>query len=426
MRHATPTLNTPAALTAAALAFLPWVNPFAPGPSPTVVPWMASAACALALWLMAVPSGVRIPRGLACCAVALVLWGALWHPVRPELAMLAGGLLLILLAAGFAQAEGMARALQAGVLAAACASTAMALLQYFGEAAAFAPLVSMAPAGQAYANLRQPNQFASLCCMGIAVLLWAPWRLPRPAALLLVLLLAVGSAASASRTAMLQGGLLIALAFLWRGPQRRWRLALVAGAAVAYLAAVWMLPWLLELSHGAPADRTLWKRVLADTGCSSRVVLWSNVLQLLALKPLAGWGWGNLDYAHYLTLYPGARFCDILDNAHNLPLHLAVELGLPAAVLACVVGLAWAWRRQPWREDQPTRQLAWAWIGLMLLHGMVEYPLWYGPFQIAFGAALGWLAHDALAAERGVDRPATALVLLLVPALAYAAWDYLR
>ena len=28
-----------------------------------------------------------------------------------------------------------------------------------------------------------------------------------------------------------------------------------------------------------------------------------------------------MDYAHFVTLYPGERFCDILDNAHNLPLH---------------------------------------------------------------------------------------------------------
>ena len=60
---------------------------------------------------------------------------------------------------------------------------------------------------------------------------------------------------------------------------------------------------------------------------------------LIAQKPWLGWGWGELDYAHFITLYPGARFCDILDNAHNLPLHLAVELGVPLAVVLCGGGL---------------------------------------------------------------------------------------
>ncbi|QJW85629.1 polymerase [Ramlibacter terrae] len=402
------------------------MNPFAPGPSPSVVPRMVSAACALALSLLAAPAGVRIPRGPAWLAAGLVLWGARWHPVRPELAMLAAGLAVMLLAAGFAQHARIASALQAGLLAAACVSVAMALLQYFGGAAPFVPFVSAGQLGEAYANLRQPNQFASFCWLGAAVLLWAPLRLPRPAAVLLIVLLAIGSAASASRTAMLQGVLLVALAALWKGPERRWRLTLAAAAGVAYPAAVWVLPLLLEALQGTQPDRTLLKRMLADTGCVSRTVLWSNVLHLIAQKPLAGWGWGELDFAHFLSLYPGARFCEILDNAHNLPLHLAVELGVPAALAVCVIGLLWMWRAQPWREDQPVRQLAWAWIVLMLVHAMLEYPLWYGPFQIAFGAALGWLLDDGMQSERRLDVPGVALGVLLVPVLAYAAWDYTR
>ena len=51
-----------------------------------------------------------------------------------------------------------------------------------------------------------------------------------------------------------------------------------------------------------------------------------------------------------MTLYPSARFCDILDNAHNLPLHLAVELGLPAALLLCGTALWLTLQRKPWRE----------------------------------------------------------------------------
>ncbi|WP_258305060.1 O-antigen ligase family protein, partial [Escherichia coli] len=67
--------------------------------------------------------------------------------------------------------------------------------------------------------------------------------------------------------------------------------------------------------------------------CVGRATLWSNVLELIAQRPWAGWGWGELDYAHYIHPFAGERFCVLLDNAHNLPLHLAVELGLPAALL---------------------------------------------------------------------------------------------
>jgi len=66
-----------------------------------------------------------------------------------------------------------------------------------------------------------------------------------------------------------------------------------------------------------------------------------------------------------------------------LPLHVAVELGLPVALLAGG-GLLWALRRmRPWREPVPERQLAWAVLAMIGLHSLLEYPLWYGPFQIA-------------------------------------------
>jgi hypothetical protein len=135
-----------------------------------------------------------------------------------------------------------------------------------------------------------------------------------------------------------------------------------------------------------------------------------------------------------MTLYPGARFCDILDNAHNLPLHLAVELGIPLALAVCG-GAGWVvWRARPWRETDPTRQMAWGVLAVIMLHSMLEYPLWYGPFQMAFGLCV-WLLWPAprepVAGSRPYARAAAAAIQLavataLLAAVAYAAWDYHR
>ena len=419
------------AAAAVPLAALPWLNPFATGPSPGVMPWLASMACAIVLWLLALAGDTRprLPRALLWSCVALAAWAALAHqPLRPETVMLAGGLALVVLAAGFAQDPAIARALQAGFLAAAAASAVIGLCQYFGLAPRLAPWINSAEAGEAYANLRQPNQYATLCWIGGAIVLFGTLRLPRWGALLLVVLLAAGSAASVSRTGLLQGLVLTVLAALWGGPQRRERLLLCVVAAFAYFAASVVLPLLLDAATGALPARTLWGRLGGGQACSSRLVLWSNVLHLVALKPLAGWGWGELDYAHFDTLYRGDRFCDILDNAHNLPLHFAVELGVPVALLACGVAVWWAWRQRPWREGDAQRQLAWALLALVLLHSLLEYPLWYGPFQIAFGAALGWLLARPGEAPlpRGPRWPAHAAAFALLAGSAYAAWDYLR
>jgi hypothetical protein len=386
-----PGAGTRAALMVGCLA-LPWLNPFAPGPSASVGPWLVSASCAVMGWAvyqLEQPRYIPRDRWLRCIAIS-------W-------------------------------------IAAALISSVIALIQYFGVAQHLTALMSAPPPGEAYANLRQRNQFASLTVIGMATLMWWASRGLKPGYLVPpMVLLAAATAASASRTGLVQMVILTTLAAAWPGDGRRERLRLCLAGAVAYLPAALVLPELLWDLTGATAPN-VWSRLAGTDGCGSRLVLWSNVVHLIAQKPWLGWGWGELDYAHYVTLYDGPRFCDILDNAHNLPLHLAVELGVPAALLICG-GFAWlVMRVRPWRETEPTRQMAWSVLAIILLHSMLEYPLWYGPFQIAFGLCL-WLLWPATKPSEDVPKPSHAgtplarlsLAALVLLGLGYAAWDYQR
>jgi hypothetical protein len=171
-----------------------------------------------------------------------------------------------------------------------------------------------------------------------------------------------------------------------------------------------------------------------DAACSSRMAaLWPNVLYLIAQKPWLGWGWNELDYAHFITLYPGIRFCDILDNAHNLPLHLAVELGVPVALWVCGTSLWLFWRGRPWQEVHPTRLLAWGVLAVILLHSMVEYPLWYGPFQTAAALSvwlLWWVPRQdeesvgSIRFRRLALYTYASLATLVIAYCAFATWNY--
>ena len=384
----------PVLVACAALLALPWLWPFTSGPLAAVLPYLASAAAA---------------------ALLLVLW-----PRAPGRG--AGGA-------------------ATGWLAAAAVSALIALLQYFDLEAPFFPWVNVAAPGQAFGNLRQPNQLATLLMIGLLALRWLRGRgamsaggAAMPGALLLVAL-----AATASRVGLVEllAVGVLALGWAWRAGAGR-RLALVLAAALAvYALAALALPWALQGSEGL-AGRALVERLQnAESGCGSRLILWRNVLHLIGLKPWTGWGWGELAYAHYITLYEGARFCHILDNAHNLPLHLAVELGVPAALLVCGA-LAWAvWRGRPWAEQDSTRQLAWGVLAVIGIHSLVEYPLWYGPFQIAALVSL-WLLWatgrrrtSADSYQKDTDRPnpggpRLALAVAMLAAVAYAGWDYRR
>lgn len=341
-------------------------------------------------------------------------------------------------------------------------SCLIALCQYFGIAGVFTPWVSQAELGQAFANLRQRNQFASLSGIGLAALIymaaknnanssfgvkaekypcrWAcsDWSVASYVWFLLLCagILAVGNAASSSRTGFVQVLVLCGLCWVWGALKQRIVRRILLVALLAYMLAAFGLPWLAGLDGSGYG---IFGRLRAgDEVCASRLTLWSNVLHLIAQKPWFGWGWGELDYAHYMSLYDGPRFCDILDNAHNLPLHLAVELGVPFALLVCGGFVWWVWRQQPWRESDADRQLAWTVIALILLHSMLEYPLWYGPFQMAFGFCLlvlwrtrkttaetGFLSKYALNNRFAHILRAFAATILIV-FLLYAAWDYHR
>ena len=377
---------------------LPWLSPIASGPSPGVWPWLITLFCI---------------AGLAC------------------LQLLVGARL------GFTN-------LAAAWLLAGVVSTAIGLLQYFGATSLLEPWVNHARLGEAFANLRQRNQFASLTNIALAALAWVLLRYLKrvdelkPQYLWLAMvgagLLAVGNAISSSRTGLFQLLLICVLVRVWGGWRLVWIRRLLLCAVLAYAVAVFAIPYfagLDVLAYGALS------RMGQDESCSSRITLWSNVLHLIAQKPWLGWGWGELDYAHFITLYNEPRFCDILDNAHNLPLHLAVELGVPAALLLCGGFVWWVVRQKPWAERDATRQMAWAVMVVILLHSMLEYPLWYGPFQMAFGMCV-WLLwprklplEPKSRAKKQSNWPVAQILwaqfaLILISLIGYAAWDYHR
>lgn len=335
-----------------------------------------------------------------------------------------------------------------GLLLAAALGGVICLVQYFGGDVGLAPWINASTPGQAVGNLRQRNQQATLVALGAWALAWsvAQWhvrtqagasrRLPLPDSLvglafgMALTVLALASAATSSRTGAVQWLLIVVLLLWWRRSLGRMALAVALGGAVLYIAAAWLLPLALHSFGGVQAEG-LFNRFSGDSHqCTSRRVLWSNVLTLIAQKPWTGWGWNELDYAHYITLFPGERFCVLLDNAHNLPLHLAVELGLPAAVLLCGAALAFIVKARPWSETDPVRQLAWGILALIGAHSMLEFPLWYGPFQLAALLALALLwprRHPASPPPSAAVLGATAMALVAGALLiAWTAHDYHR
>ena len=332
-------------------------------------------------------------------------------------------------------------------------STVLAILQYLSLEHFFSPWISASNDGTAYGNLRQRNQFATLCGIGLWALLYLKSidlagithydadknkqfashnkdRLVKGWHWGAVAWLAVGNALSSSRTGAVQWVLIVIAVVCWRSSLRADVRRLAFGGFTIYALVVAAMPWFAQWVGNSNIG--LWGRAqeMVTTG-GGRMALYSNVIDLIAMKPWFGWGWRELAYAHYSTSFD-VRFVELVDNAHNLPLHLAVELGVPFALAFCGA-IVWAIvRSAPWRETDPTRQLAWGILMLIGVHSMVEYPLWYGPFLMTLGLCIGLLQRPKKKQNSAVVQVFIAqaaiktIAIALLCITAYLAFDYHR
>lgn len=265
-------------------------------------------------------------------------------------------------------------------------------------------------ASDVYGFLHQRNQFATLCLLSIGASAWL--RVERPGTwsdkpwfrtLVDVGCVVLGAAASlsASRTGLLALGVaaVLAEALAYRFPRSVGPRAFQRSLRTAWLGYGLALLITLVPSWGGTAPSIgIWARKDTQEGlevCTSRMSLWANVLELIALRPWTGWGWGELDYAHFETLFRSERFCALLSNAHNLPLQLAVEFGIPIATVVCGAAVWTVVHARPWHEQRPDRLFAWTILLALGIHSLLEYPLWYGPFQVTALLALCILWHRA-------------------------------
>jgi hypothetical protein len=149
-------------------------------------------------------------------------------------------------------------------------------------------------------------------------------------------------------------------------------------------------------------------------------------------------GWGEFNFAWSLTPFPD-RPNAFFDHTHNLPLQLAVELGVPLAALVLAL-LSWALVRAVRRAVRdrgggsvgPSRPAA-AMLVLIGLHSLLEYPLWYAYFLLPAAWVWGFALADARGAEsvpvpgsRRAGAPMAAAGAALVVAAAAALADYVR
>jgi len=386
----------------------------------------------------------RSPASTALVVICSLLVAAPWFwpflkgplsAMWPDLFAWTSGAILIALLPLTRDRAGLA--LAGGWLFAALGSSVLGLLQYFDLENSLYPWVAPTGPGYVTANVHQLNMLATLLSVGLLCVWWLVQKrcLVTGHAVWMSGLLLVALAATASRTGMVHLMAISCMLIYWH--PRQWRTVLVVlgiGWGVYALAASG-LPWLAFVTRGIGIERDLLGRFGADLGCHSRRILWGNVIDLIGQKPWTGWGMGELLYAHYITEFDGLRFCEKLSHAHNLPLQLGVTMGLPAVAVGGAVFLYAFFKLKPWAASHPMERLCWGVIALLGVHSLLEYPLWFGVFQLMAALAawqIFWIRRSAAsgdpvqAPQEWPGRGRIAVSALLLAGLSFVAWDYIK
>jgi hypothetical protein len=310
------------------------------------------------------------------------------------------------------------RAVCAALVVAALASTAIAIVQYFFPSLPDGDVIArVSTPGRVGANLRQPNHLASLLLAALAAAVWlreaglarrdgTDGGRRRAGFVAVVLTMVFGVVLTVSRTGALCVLILAAWGMLDRRLSRFTRATLCLLPLA--LAAFWwgVDAWASAMSQAFAGDAQLHKGDLS----SSRFGIWSNTLELIRANPWTGTGWGDFNFAWTLTPFPG-RPVAFFDHTHNLPLHVAVEMGLPLAALVMALlftayGLAVRKALVAVPDDLPAVRCSLVMVTMMGVHSLLEYPLWYAYFLLPTAFAFGVALSGREAKEADAEAPA--------------------
>lgn len=388
---------------------------------------MASAASgARVSWQLASVAAISAIMLLVQFATGKLLFGgdalmaglyiALWLA-----AVLAGGLM-----ATSADRSGGLNALTAAWLIVALLSVGIALVQWTGAISLGIYAADLPPAARPFANLAQPNNFSTLCFLGLCGLLWLHQRRCVNGAVFWLGsgFLLLGMVMSQSRTGWLQIGLLIAwgVAMRVRAELRITRAQLLLQGAV-FLAGMLLWPLITDallLSGG----RSLEDQMRAG----ARLPYWWSMLDAIGREPLWGYGWQQVAAAQQRVALDHPTVGALFEHSHNLVLDLLLWNGVPIGGLIVAV-LAW-WFIAHICACRDAR-VVWllAAVGGVFTHGMLELPLEYAYFLIPVGLAMG--AVDGFSSAGGPSRrvPRWAVLSftgLLTAVFVWTAVEYLE
>jgi len=240
-----------------------------------------------------------------------------------------------------------------------------------------------------FANMAQPNNLATLLCMGLASVVYFYERslFNACAASLVAVFLVFGVALTQSRTPWV-GFIVISIFWLWKSRVYQARFApkcmffWVAGYAFCVLALPVLSDYLLLHSQG----------LLSRARSLERLDLWWQMWGAVWDGSLWGYGWNQVSVAQVVATpnYPVRIFTE---HSHNVLLDILIWNGpiLGVGIIGCIVFWVAGLGGRACSLESLFSLIV---VGLVVVHGMLEFPLEYAFFLFPVGVLLGFVSGE--------------------------------
>ncbi|WP_147174753.1 PglL family O-oligosaccharyltransferase [Pseudomonas sp. AG1028] len=279
----------------------------------------------------------------------------------------------------------------------------------------------MPPGGRPFANMGQPNNLATLLVMGLfgVVYFYEKHRFSHIIFWMLVLVLLFGVALTQSRTPWLVFPvMLLYWVFKYRRDFRLTRFGFASMVGL-YACMVVLLPTIsstLLLSSANPYERMQ---------SLERLDLWWQLLHAVLNGPLWGYGWNQVSVAqaHISQAYPVSL---MTEHSHNILLDILLWNG-PVVGSAVILFLG-GWLFQVLRRSRSIESLCSVMAAsVVILHGMLEYPLEYAFLLLPVGLLLGVaVSEDSVVKTIKVPSSFQYGIVCVLAMLLFWAWSEYR
>lgn len=281
-------------------------------------------------------------------------------------------------------------------------SSFIAIYQWFGLDDWGVFVLNKGPGGRSYANLGQPNNLATLLCLGLVSLLylWEKKNISSALAVLMSILLLVGVVLAMSRTSWLMAGLFI-IWVIWKKSQIKLRINywFIFTFVVFYIGLFVLLPLLtnifplLSISYGG-IER------VAEIDVP-RLTIWNNLYHALINGPWWGYGWNQTGLAQAMAvaeLQPEFTLYNYTAHAHNFALDLLLWNG-PILGTFLIAGILYWGLLNAFSCKTLEAWYGLLFVGMLLIHSTVEFPLHFTYFLLPLGLIVGVIISENGKAE---------------------------